>query len=224
MAKFRDIQQGTRAVKVIDLPLANVPFGVQKDTQEQARERELNPEAYKMPRVGLRALLPFEREKVLELAETRVKGGGTADESNPRYRHALAIYTVAAACVDPDTVPGKDAELFFGNTIEEAAESIRKSPHITDDIVFYLREMQEVWQDQINPQALTIGDNELWDVAQKAAESADFLHSFRPGLLANLAHILAALLMNSLADKLPSTPALSSDSTPNTSGDNDPIH
>jgi hypothetical protein len=198
---------------VIDLPLANVPYGVQVGTPEQTRERERNPEAYPRLKVGVRALLPFEREKVLELAGARAKAkGGTAEEANPLYRHAMAIYTVAVACVDPETLSG-DAPLFFGDTIEEAAEKLRTSRHITDDIVLFLREQQEIWQDQINPQALTIADNELWSVAQKAAESEDFLHYFRPGMLARLAHLLAGLLLNAHEDKLPSSaPATASTS------------
>jgi hypothetical protein len=225
MAKFKDIMQGTRAVKVIDLPLANVTFGVQKDTTEQIRERELNPDAYRARKVGLRALLPFERERVLELACNRTKErGGTPDESSPLYRHALAIYTVAAACVDPDAQPGTDAELYFGDTIEDAAEALRKSAHMTDDVVFYLREMQECWQDQINPQALTIADSELYEVTQKGAADADFFHYFRPGMLVNLAHILALQLLASLEDKLPDSPASTSSSTQGSSSANDSVH
>lgn len=210
MARFSELEEGTRAVKVIDLPLANVPHGIQPGTHEQASARELNPQAYRTLRVGLRALLPFERERVLELAAARAKSkGGIADEKDPVYRHALAVYTVAAACVDPDAAPGTDAPLFFAPkgqdyNIEGAAEKIRNSRHMTDDIVIYLRERQEAWQDEINPQALTLADNELWEVTKKAVESDDFLFSLRPGLLVRLANIMAAQVVTLLESKLES--------------------
>jgi hypothetical protein len=210
MARFCDIEDGTRAIKVIDLPLANVPHCLQTGTEEQAKERELNPNAYRVIKVGVRALLACEREKVLELATARAKSkGGEPTSGNGLFDHALAIYTTAAAYVDPDTPPGQDAKLFFGDTIEGAAEKLRTSRHITDDIVFYLREQQEIWQDQINPQALTLAADQLWEATQKAADEkghADFLRLMRPGTLLRFTHILAAQCVNLLADRLlPST-------------------
>jgi hypothetical protein len=209
MARFCDILEGTRAVKVIDLPLANVPHGLQRGTEEQARARELNPKAYKPRKVGLRALLPFERERVLELAAARAKAkGGQCTETDPLFRHALAVYTVAVACVDPDTEPNADPKLFFGDTIESAAEKLRTSKHMTDDIVFYLRERQEQWQDEINPQVLTIADDQLWEATKKAADEEagiDFLALMRGGMLLRFTQLLACQLLLSLEDRLPPT-------------------
>ncbi len=206
MARFSEIQQGTRAIKVIDLPLANVPHGLQAGTPEQARERELNPTAYPTVKVGVRALLPLERELVLELAAARTKDkGGEVSSANPIYNHALAIYTVAASYVDPDTPPGKDAQLYFGDTIEQAAQVLRTSKHMTDDIVFYLRQRQEMWQDEINPQALTLGADKMFDATRQAVESDDFLSLMRPGLLVSFTRTLAAQLLILLQDRLAST-------------------
>lgn len=203
MARFSEIQQGTRAIKVIDLPLANVPHGLQLGTPEQARERDLNPTAYPTVKVGVRALLPCERELVLELASARTKSkGGEVSETNPIYNHALAVYTVAAAYVDPDTAPGQDAKLYFGDSLEEAAQAIRKSRHLTDDIVFYLRQRQESWQAEISPQALTLAEDKVFDAAKQAVDDKDFLELMAPGLLVNFTHILAAQLLILLGDRL----------------------
>lgn len=210
MARFYEIEEGTRAVKIIDMPLANVPHGVQKDSPEQQKERELRPQAYPTLRVGVRALLAFERERILELAALRCKSkGGTPEENNPLYNHALAIYTVASSCVDPDAAPGTDAPLFFAPkgqefSIEAAAEVLRTSKHITDDTILYLRERQEAWQDQINPQAMSLADNELWDVVKKGVEDEGFFHSFRAGLLVRLTNTMASLVVDLLGDKLQS--------------------
>lgn len=203
MARFSEIQQGTRAIKVIDLPLANVPHGLQPGTPEQARERELNPTAYPTVRVGVRALLPLEREHVLQLTVARTKDkGGEVSESNPIYNHELAIYTVAASYVDPDTPHGQDAPLYFGDTIEQAAQALRTSKHMTDDIVFYLRQRQESWQAEISPQALTLAEDKVFDAAKQAVDDKDFLELMAPGLLVNFTHILAAQLLILLGDRL----------------------
>lgn len=206
MARFCELIEGTRAVKIIDMPLANVPHGLQKGTAEQARERDLNPEAYKPLKVGFRALLPFERERVLQLASVRAKEkGGEATEGNPLFRHALAVYTVAAAAVDSDPPPGEEPKLFFGDTIEQAAEKIRTSKHLTDDIVFFLREQQEAWQDEINPQALTLASDEMFEATKRAADEesgVDFLRLMRGGMLLRFTQLLACQLLLSLEDRL----------------------
>jgi hypothetical protein len=186
---------GTRALKVIELPLASQPHGIQPDTPEQVEARSETVRVL----VGLRALTPEERGDVLSAAYARatVKGAAGDIEKSAVYNQALAVYTVAMACVDPDADRCKPI-LFFGDSLESAADTIRKSPLMTDDIVLYLRERQEAWQDEINPQALTIGDNELYDVAKKATEDADFLWRMRPGFLVKFANTMAALSLSLL--------------------------
>lgn len=211
MARFCDIEEGTRAIKVIDLPLANVPGALQSDTPEQSRERELNPKAYDAPKVGIRALLPSEREHVLELASKRAKlKGGEAKEGDPLFDHALAIFTSAAACVDPETPPGKDAPLYFAPkndpfSVEAAAETLRRSRHMTDDIVYFLREQQEVWQDQISPQALTVAEDKVFESVREVAKDADFLLRMRPAMRLHFTRLMASLLLDSLERRFTSS-------------------
>jgi hypothetical protein len=189
------ITQGFRALKVIELPLASQPHGLQPDTPEQIEARG-DSEIVK-PMVGLRALTPEERSDVLAAAFARaVSKGATGDvEKSAVYNQALAVYTVAQACVDPDSDRCKPF-LFFGDNLESAADTIRKSVLMTDDIVLYLRERQECWQDEVHPQALTIRDTELYEIAKAAADDADFLFRMRPGMLINYALTLGALCVS----------------------------
>lgn len=189
------LTSGTRALKVIELPLASQPHGIQPDTPEQAEARS---ETVKVM-VGLRALTPEERGDILSASFARASSRGATGEieKSAVYNQALAVYTVAMACVDPDADRCKPI-LFFGDGLESAADTIRKSPLMTDDIVLYLRERQEAWQDEINPQALTVRDNELYDSAKRAVEDADFLWLMRPGLLVSFARTMAALSLSLL--------------------------
>lgn len=195
--RFSQIAEGFQAFKVIDLPIANQPHGLRSDTPEQSAAREGAPVA--QYRVGLRALTPGQREEVLCAAKDRAASRGVASDlhKNPIFDQALAVYTVAMACVDPDSDRGKPV-LFFGDSLDGAAETIRSSPLMTDDIVYYLRERQEAWQDEINPQALTIKDSELYTTTQKAVEDADFLWQLRPGTLVSYTHSLACLCLSLL--------------------------
>lgn len=192
--------EGFRALKIIELPLTVQPHGLQVDTPEQVEARAGHEPVKVM--VGLRALTPGERELVLSAARARAISSGASGEDIERtsgYNQALAVYTVAAATVDPDS-DRRTPLLFFGDTLEQAAETIRKSPLMTDDIVLYLREQQECFQDEVNPQALTIKDSELFDVAKKSVEDEDFLKLYRVGTLVNLTRTMAALLLTSLED------------------------
>lgn len=211
MARFCDIEEGTRAVKTIDLPLANVPNVLQSDTQEQSKERELNPKAYATPKVGVRALLPSEREHVLELASKRARDkGGASEQGDPLFDHALAVFTVAAAYVDPEAPPGQEAPLYFAPksdpfNVEAAAEALRRSRHMTDDIVYYLREQQEVWQDQISPQALTVAEDKVFESVREVAKDADFLLRMRPAMRLHFTRLMASLLLDSLEHRFMSS-------------------
>jgi hypothetical protein len=191
--------QGFRAIKLIELPLANQSHGIQVDTPEQIAARDGNEPIRVM--VGLRALTPEERGDVLSAAFARsVSKGSTGEiEQSAIYQQNLAIYTVAAAAIDPDS-DRRSLRLFFGENLENAADTIRKSPLMTDDILVYLRERQESFQDEINPQALSIKDNELYDITKRAAASEDFLWCMRPGMLVKFSHSLAVLLLSSLGE------------------------
>lgn len=204
------ITQGFRALKIIELPIASQPHGMQPDTPEQKAARGDNEIV--RPMVGLRALTPGERSDVLSAAFAYAisKNASGKVEESAVYNQALAVYTVAQACVDPDSDRCKPF-LFFGDNLEHAADTIRNSPLMTDDIVLYLRERQECWQDEVHPQALTIRDNELYEIAKKAADDADFLFRMRLGTLVNYALTLGALCVSLAEDSSGNTSASNSD-------------
>lgn len=201
---------GFRALKIIELPLTTQPHGIQADTPEQVAARDGEKPVKIM--VGLRALTPEERGDVLAAAYARsVSKGATGDvESSAIYNQHLAVYLCAMACVDPDS-DRRAPILFFGDTLEQAADTIRRSPLLTDDTVVYLRERQEAFQDEINPQALTFKDDELYDLTKRAAGDRDFLYCMRPGNLVKFSHFLAVLLLNSLEDSSGNTTTLTAD-------------
>jgi hypothetical protein len=126
------------------------------------------------------------------------------------------VYSLAMACVDPDSDPCRPLPFFCDDpfdvqkhTVERAAEIIRTGELVTPtgivrigmtpDVVVCLYEQYEVLKDEIHPQALTVKDDELAELCRKAAESADFLYSLRPGLRAKLLLFTAPLALVVLA-------------------------
>ena len=186
------------AIRKIPLPIVNVPHGVQQGTDEQRKQWEADgkPEA---PVCGMRVLSPGEDIEVDRLAEAFAKTQGVEkyDDVHPICVKARMVYTLATACVDPDT-DSHAPLLFFGDTVEQAARTLFSDPKrvLTPDTVVYLHEVYEIWKDAVNPQANTIADYQLAEMARKAADDADFLALLRPGLRLKFTHILATLCAN----------------------------
>lgn len=193
MARYSDIKPSGYAWKELELPLANVPHGLQKGTPEQRAQWEKDGKP-KPLRVGIRALSPEEDLLAHEYASAYSAKHGVDEfvETNPICVLALQHYTLAMACVDPASDPYRPL-LFFGDSVEEAADNLRCDPKhcITPDTVAYLYERYQVWRDQINPQALSLGDLSLHAAAEKAADDADFLLALRPGALLTFTATLA---------------------------------
>jgi hypothetical protein len=191
------LTSGFRAIKIVELPLTSQPHGIQADTPEQVEAR--GGEELVKVMVGLRALTPGERGEVLSAAYAHAVSKGAAGEveKSAVYQQSLAVYTVAMACVDSSSDRRRPV-LFFGDTLEQAADTIRRSPLMTDDTVLYLRERQEAFQAEVDPQIGTIKDSELYDIAKKSVEDEDFLFFMRPGTLVSFTRCMAALLLSSL--------------------------
>jgi len=227
MARYYDLAANGVAIERVKLPIANVPHGIQKGTPEQKAqwERDGKPEPVEC---GIRILPPgFEAEAdQLAAAKSVELGVEKYDENNPICYKQKLFYTVAAVCVDPDSDPKKPT-LFFGDTIEEAAETLRSDPKklLTFDTVVYLHERYLTWRDKLHPQANTIKDFELQQICQKAVEDADFLLYLRPGMLLRLAHTLAALYLTLPVDSSGSVslPLRNGESSSTTQGSNEPV-
>jgi hypothetical protein len=168
--------------------------------------------------VGIRALGPGEDDEVDRLAESYSIKQGVAEynDTHPICVKARMVYTLAKACVDPDSDPCRPLPFFCDDpfsadthTLERSAEIIRTgevaTPNgivrigMTPDVVVCLHEQYEVLKDEIHPQALTIKDAELAELCRKAAESDDFLFSLRPGLRVRLLRFTAPLALVVLA-------------------------
>jgi len=220
--RYRDIVEGTRAIKVIDLPLVNVPCSLLPDIPELAEQRQKDalaaakkggPEVPSSIKVGLRVLTGDEFLEIEELARKMTESrGAKAVDGDVIYHLAQSVFTVALACVDPDSDPADPTPLFGEKgKPETAAKQLLASPHIGRDGIVYLAEQHEHWQDMCNPQALKVSADRLWQLVGEVAASNDaspFL-LLRPGMRVSFTRFMAALLVSLRADKFFSGSSLS---------------
>lgn len=199
MSRYEDLPDSGFAWQIVDVPIANLPHGIQKGTPEQAAQAAADGLPVKLPQCGIRALSPGEDIEAHRLAAEFSKTQGVDyNETHPVCVNSLMVYSVAMACVDPDSDRRKPV-LFFGDTPELAAQTLRDDPKhfITLDTVVYLHERYLIWKDKINPQANTIADYEMQDILQRSANDLDFLASLTPGLRLKLLHTTGVLLVTS---------------------------
>ena len=206
--KLKDIQQGTRAIRIVSLPLVNVRCELLPDLPELAEQRAKDATdrgadvSAKQPevKVGLRVLLGDEYATILERAVAFATARGSKDPrpGDALYDYGEIIHRVALAAVDPDSDP-KAPEPFFASV-----EEILTSPHLGRDGIMLLAEQQETWQDLCSPQALSLNPGEMLDLIGKAAAAStpDFFERLRPGMRWILLRTMAALLSNSQTDSL----------------------
>jgi hypothetical protein len=216
MARYKDLLQSGYSWDTVVVPLANVPHGLQKGTPEQRAqwERDGKPEPSKC---GIRCLSPDEDVQVYVCAAAFAKERGVPEfvDTHPVCVKAVQHYTLALACVDLDSPDPCRPILFFGESIEDAAETLRKDPKrcITPDVVDYLFERYQIWKDKINPQALSLADMSVASLAEQAAEQADFLAYLRPGALITFTHSLAVQYVTLAAQTFGASTTSGSDTT-----------
>jgi hypothetical protein len=224
--RLRDVLPGTRAIKRVPLPLVNVPSEYSAEVPELAQQREndraaasdeppVAPGAFSVPEVGVRAMTGLEQSLVFSKSrEYATKHGGNPENpSDTLYNFATTAYTVAIACVDPDSNP-KDPEPFFGNKgdPDSGVAELLASEHIGRDGIVYLHEQQELWQDLVSPQSLSMPPEQLWEAAREVATSKDagpFLR-LRPGMRWKLTQFLANHWWSSQISSSPSSSGSSS--------------
>ena len=207
MSRFSDILKGTRAIKRVVCPVVNVTANATAGASEVPSQFEC----------GVRVLSVEEQEVVYEKALVRTKRlGGEEREDSALYNLSLQIYTIAAAYVDPDSDPAS-AKLYFGDTIDAAAECISKSELLSRDTLAYLAEVQEVWQDWCNPQTNPKQNEMLKYVEEVAKDASSFLY-LRPGAQVMLASTICKLYLASQKDSSEhisfSEPSTTEDSKP----------
>jgi hypothetical protein len=234
MSKLTDIAAGDRAIKRIVLPLVNVPCSLLPDIPELMEQRKKDAEAAASQgapvvpatvEVGLRVLTGAENLLIERLTNKMAEANGCKafDESDAIFNMAKSLYTIAVACVDPDS-DAKDPDLFFsplGTVVraskagalvpgekdrtfaDECVQTIQLSTHVGRDGIIYLAEQHEFWQDTCNASALKMSEAQMWAHVGEVAASSDarpFL-SLRPGMRWIFARSMAVLLWNSYLDK-----------------------
>lgn len=155
--------------------------------------------------IGFRALLGTEQSEVYRLANEYAKkhGSVSCNDDDPIWSLANAVYTLAISAVDPDSDP-KQPSPFFGASpsasVEERATDILSNELIGRDTILYLAELQELWQDEVNPQIRSVSPEDMWAMVAevtKEGSARPFLR-WRPGLRLIFMHFLASQLANSL--------------------------
>jgi hypothetical protein len=178
MSKFSQIARGTRALKVIDLPL---PDGV-------------------TAKCAVRPLLGSEEAAILTAARAYAKDRGVDDprDGNPIYELGFWVHTLVHGCVDADDA----AAPFFDGGVEQILGALDR------DRIALMFEQQQAWQDECSPRVTSMtGDEYVAHILKIAssAEDADVpFDRWRPALLASFLRTTALQLVVALGDRLPS--------------------
>jgi hypothetical protein len=189
MATFSQLAKGRRARKTVTFPLLAAAVA------EGTEPRELA--------VDVIVLSGLEDADVMGKARAFAKERGVDDpkDGNPIYDLALWAFTLAIACVDPES-PETDPRPFF----DGGAEQILASNLLGRDTIAYLYEHQQQWQDEVSPRARTVGPEELLAHVLAVASAEDPTPFFRlaPALRWTLHRSMAALLVTLQMPRSPS--------------------
>lgn len=200
--RLADIPKGHRAIKRVSIPLLNV--GDAPDPEALATKHRAGDAKEHTAEVGVRALRDDEYDLVLARARAHAAERGVQNpgEYDPVYRHALALFTCAIACVDPDSDPRSPAHFFGpaeGWSIDKAAQEIQTSEHVGRDVLAYLYEAQELWQSSVNPRAQRLSPEDMLVQIDRMgrgdlSEAQRFFLASSPGLVVSSLHFMASLL------------------------------
>lgn len=212
MSRFRDIQQGTAAIKPVEFPLVNVPAWGMTQTVEQ-REASVPKDSPTHARAGARVLSPGQLEIVLEKALARAKAKG-ASEGSDLYNFALQLYTCAMGYVDLDSPDMRNPILYFGDSVDECVDVLSNNAHISRDTLVYLCEELDVWRDWCNPQGNgQHSEAQMFAAIEEVVADASFLLRLRPYERLTFTHTICVLLQSYLTPKSSSSSPLSEKQT-----------
>ena len=185
MSRFAEVVRGTRATKVVELPLA-------RDVSVKVAVRPLN---------GLEFGRVIAAARAYAIAEVKkARRDDTREPPEPKEGDRLfdlgyMVSTLDIACEDPE----KPGTPFFDGTAEilEALDA---------DRIALLYEQQQAWQDYCSPRLSKMGNAEfaamVFGVAGEDESSIDSPFALlRPALRLSWARTLARLYVNSLTHK-----------------------
>jgi hypothetical protein len=203
MGKYSSIVQGPRARKTIDLPRPGAVVNMETG-------------AWRGPTIKLdvRPLRGDEHDQVLADAKKYAEKLGSTDptEGEELFERGRLLHTLAIACVDTDS-PAEAPQAFFDGGVEQ----ILTADELTPEVLAYLYEHQQLWQDEVSPlvKSMTPAEFATAVVRTASGENGDmsFFVSARPGMrwsfTLSMAKLLAAstlLASLSTSDSEPQVP------------------
>ena len=179
MAKFSDVVQGTRARKAIKLPLPGAHV-----------DDETGQWVGPVVELLVRPLREDEYTEVLKVARTFAVKNGLAEpgDGDPLYEQGKMTQTLALACLDIES-PDNEAMLFFDGVDSKTKEQIgafaqiQRSEMMSAEVLAYLYQQQQIFQDEVNPLLKTMSPSSFMAAAIKTAQGdMSFFVNSRPGM------------------------------------------
>lgn len=178
--RFSDIVRGERRRKTITLPLQGATLSETGEWEGPTVKLDvvaLKSDEYTDVVVGARAY-------------ATAKGAPEDDELLERGRH---LHTLFTACLDADHPA--PAEVRFFQSIEE----IDKSPNLGPELIAFLYEEQQFWQDEVNPLRKNLSPEQfVAGIAETARGNIGFFARMRPAMQWSFTHSMAKLLAASM--------------------------
>jgi hypothetical protein len=203
MATFGSITRGPRARKRIVLPLQ----GATTNAETGAWEGDV-------VELDVCGLGPHDQTDVARSARAFAIAHGLEDpkDGDDLYDWGKTLYTLLATCLDKDS-PADAPKPFFDGGFEQ----LHTTKLLLPEHIGYLYEQQQAWQDECAPGIKTMSQTQfLAAVVKVAGGDITFFANARPGMRWSFTHTLAALQLDSLTRKSPSTsPSDSPSETPN---------
>ncbi len=215
--KLSDLEKGSRAVRRVRFPRANMRAPFLPDLPELVEQRKADRERFEARQaaegkaapsvapdsevwVGLRVLTGAENSEVLQNAQSYAKQRGVDpwDEDHPICTLAKMVYTLLLSCIDPDDQSDEPARFF------DTADQILESNHLGRDGIVWLYEAQELWQEQTSPLCPLEIDPEAYFALMLQVAKEDNPDPFvrmRPGLRWSFTRSMACQLLASLTLK-----------------------
>lgn len=186
MPSYSSITQGTRLRKRVTLPRPGAVLDLQTGKW-----------AGPTFELDVRALTAGEADRVESEARAYAKGlTSDTDSVDDLVDRGRKLHTIAMAYVDVDSPQGAPVAVFDGGV-----EQIAASEELTPELIEYLFEQQQIWQDETNPLAAKLTPNEFINAVLNTAKGADgdmsFFVSARPGMRWSFALSMARLLATS---------------------------
>ncbi len=186
MPSYSSITQGTRLRKRVTLPRPGAVL-------------DLETGKWKGPtfELDVRALRIDEADKVEAQARAYAKGLTSDIEStDDLVDRGRKLHTIALAYIDADSPADAPVPAFDGGV-----EQIAASEELTQELIEFLYEQQQIWQDETNPLVAKMRPQDFVNAVVRTATGEDgdmsFFVSSRPGMRWSFALSMARLLATS---------------------------